>query len=155
MARILNNIESRLRDEEFWETLGVGVFHYVQDVMLMLFYTLFLLVPQREVSRARSLMVLAVYNPAANGLRTIREHHGANRGGASVVGRRVARIVWRSLAVIDRGGHSIVLVILYTDARLDRSSMVALTRFSCWYCYRTCQNSNAGRAPSFPTWCRS
>ena len=56
-ARILNNIESRLRDEEFWETLGVGVFHYVQDVMLMLFYTLFLLVPQREVSRARSLMV--------------------------------------------------------------------------------------------------
>ena len=56
-TRILNNIESRLRDEEFWETLGVGVFHYVQDVMLMLFYTLFLLVPQREVSRARSLMV--------------------------------------------------------------------------------------------------
>ena len=53
----MNNIESRLRDEEFWETLGVGVFHYVQDVMLMLFYTLFLLVPQREVSRARSLMV--------------------------------------------------------------------------------------------------
>jgi len=60
-GRILNNIESRLKDEEFWETLGVGVFHYVQDVMLMLFYTLFLLVPQREVSRARSLMVRRIH----------------------------------------------------------------------------------------------
>ena len=60
-ARLLANIETTLKDEEFWETLGVGVFHYMQDIMLMLFYTLFLLAPRRELSRARSLVARRIH----------------------------------------------------------------------------------------------
>lgn len=54
--RLQHNAENVLRDEQFWETLGAGVFHYIQDVMLMLFYTLFLLAPRREATRPRSLV---------------------------------------------------------------------------------------------------
>ena len=55
--RLQMSIETKLKDAEFWENLGVGAFHYLQDVMLMLFYTLFLLLPRRELSRSRSLVV--------------------------------------------------------------------------------------------------
>ena len=55
--RLQNEIEGALKDAEFWENLGVGAFHYLQDVMLMLFYTLFLLLPRRELSFSRSLVV--------------------------------------------------------------------------------------------------
>ena len=148
MGTILNNIESRLRDEEFWETLGVGVFHYVQDVMLMLFYTLFLLVPQREVSRARSLMVRRIRKRARRSV-SIMVQIAVVR--ALLVGALLGLcgVPWPlSIAV------AIVSFWLFFIPTLG-SIVASLYRFPCWYCYRTCQNSNAGRAPSFPTWCRS
>ena len=60
-GRLLSNLEATLKDETFWEALGVGLFHYIQDVMLMLFYTLFLLAPRRDLSRTRSLVVRRIH----------------------------------------------------------------------------------------------
>jgi predicted PurR-regulated permease PerM len=60
-GRLLSNLEATLKTESFWENLGVGLFHYMQDVMLMLFYTLFLLAPRRDLSRTRSLVVRRIH----------------------------------------------------------------------------------------------
>ena len=60
-GRLLSNLEATLKSESFWENLGVGLFHYMQDVMLMLFYTLFLLAPRRDLARTRSLVVRRIH----------------------------------------------------------------------------------------------